>query len=90
MATEAPERPWSRDDLLSVSDAARRIPIREADARELAGRVARLVPGSDRRLVVWGDVLDLLRPQASPAPVVQPRPAVPYPRVSLSAPKEKP
>lgn len=58
------ERPWSPADLLSVSEAAARVPMRSADAVELVETVARRVAG--RRLVIWGDVLDLIRSGGPP------------------------
>lgn len=80
MSVDGTERPWSAADVLSVTEAARRLPIREAQAIAIVRSVARPVPGTDRELVIWGDVLDLLRSGSAEPP---PKPRASLPRAGL-------
>ena len=63
-------RPWSRDDLLTVTEAAERIGGRRQDAVAWlrARRLVRTV--GDREVVIWGDVLDEIRASAFASPSV--------------------
>ena len=71
-----------RDALLSVGHAAELMPIRDCEARKLiegAGIVRRL---AGRRVVRWGDCVDLARPEREPT-TDTPRPVRGLRRVKL-------
>jgi hypothetical protein len=55
------EPPASREDVLTITQAAQRLGMRREEARAwlLAHDLVRLVAGEER--VIWGDVLDALR-----------------------------
>lgn len=72
-------RPWSRDDLLTFSETARRLGVRDSAAKRLLADLeqrhvipARRVNGSPRYL--WGEVLDGIR-EEPPAMNVALRPS---------------
>lgn len=70
--TPSVDRPWSREDLLTVPELARRLEMGEEEVRKWATRLnlVRELPGlggHGRGRVRWGDVIDLhggIRPAA--------------------------